>query len=123
MGGREKEPGSRTRKGLYVLVILIAILVLIMLLNQIGFFSAIGIALNSLQAFLFGIFFACLLSPLMRGFQYLLRRRIATPEKPRKELIKGISVLLSEAVMIFIIVAVLLLVIPQLGITLEKIIP
>ncbi len=123
MENQEKGMGNKTRKVLSFLGVLIAILVLILLLNAVGFFGAIGMVLSSLQSLLFGVFFACLLAPLMRGFERLLSRRLARPEKPRKDLIKGISVLLSMAVMIFIIVSVLLLVIPQLGITLEKIIP
>lgn len=123
MNKGEKGMETKLKKGLWILGILIALLVLILLLNAVGFFGAISMVLSSLQAVLFGIFFACLLSPMMRGFERLLSRRIGTTEKPRKDLIKGISILLSLAVMIFIIVSVLLLVIPQLGITLEKIIP
>ena len=123
MKEEEKVFSPKLRKTVLVLVIVILVLLLFWLLANIGVFSAIGMILSSLQAVLFGIFFACIQSPIMRGFEHLLGKKLATPEKPRQGMIRGLSVTFSMLIMITVIVLVLLLVIPQLVITLEKILP
>ena len=58
MNNNENESSLKLRKGLIVLIIMIAILVLFLLMSSVGIFDAVGVIIFSLQAVLFGIFFA-----------------------------------------------------------------
>lgn len=118
-----KSVNSKYIRIIKILTVIIGVLVIIYLLDKTNIFPAVGVVLSSMQALFFGIFFACLLSPLVKGIEWLMKKRIACDTKKRKDLIRGISVALSMAIMLFIIIAVMFLIIPQLGVTLTKIIP
>jgi predicted PurR-regulated permease PerM len=114
---------TKTVRAFIVMGFIIGILLIILLLKATDIFASVNIAVASLQAFLFGIVFSCIMSPMLKGFENLLSKKLSTPEKPRKELIRGLGVALTLAVTLFIIIAVIIIVIPQVGVTVEKIIP
>lgn len=121
----EKKPafGVKYRRIIKFLTVLIGILLAIFLLEKVNIFPAIEILITSLQALIFGIFFACLLNPLVKGIENLLTKHFPAETQKKRRAARGTAVALSIAIMIFIIVSVLFLIIPQLGITLSNIIP
>ena len=114
---------TKTFRAFIIIGLIIGILLIILLLQSTNIFSSINIAVTSLQAFLFGIVFSGIMSPMLKGFENLLAKKLSTPENPRRELIRGIGVALTLAVTLFIIIGVIVIVIPQVGVTFEKIIP
>ncbi len=121
----EKKPtfGNKYRRIIKFLTVLIGILLVIFLLGKINVIPAFEVLLTSLQALIFGIFFACLLNPLVKGIENLFIKHFKQDTEKKRKAARGIAVALSLAIMICIIVAVLFLIIPQLGITLTNIIP
>lgn len=115
--------GTKTAKAFTFMGLIICALLIIILLKYIEVFPALGVALKGLQAFIFGILFACIMSPMLNGFERKLAEKLSTPENPRKKLVRGIAVTLSVSIIVFVIIAVTILVIPQVGVTVEKIIP
>ena len=103
--------------------LIICVLLIIILLKYIEVFPALHVALKGLQAFIFGILFACIMSPMLKGFEGMLAKKLSTPENPRPKLVRGIAVAISVSITVFAIIAVIILVIPQVGVTVEKIIP
>lgn len=115
--------GVKYRRIIKFLTVLIGILLAIYLLGKINILPAFEVLITSLQALIFGIFFACLLNPLVKGIENLLKKHFPADTQKKRRAARGIAVTLSIAIMIFIIVSVLFLIIPQLGITLTNIIP
>ena len=114
---------SKTKRAFIIIGLIIGILLILFLIKSVDIFGSINIAMASLQAFLFGIIFSCIMSPMLKGFERRLAKKLATPENPRKELVRGLGVALTLAVTLFIIIGVIVIVIPQVGVTVEKIIP
>ena len=114
---------SKTKRAFIIIGFIIGILLILLLVKSVDIFSSLNIAMTSLQAFLFGIIFSCIMSPMLKGFENRLAKKLATPENPRRELIRGLGVALTLAVTLFIIIGVIVIVIPQVGVTVEKIIP
>ena len=114
---------AKTSKAFIFMGLIICALLIIILLKYIEIFSALSVALKGLQAFIFGILFACIMSPMVRGFENIFGKKLSTPENPRPRLIRGIAVALSVSITVFAIIAVIILVIPQVGVTVENIIP
>ena len=114
---------AKTSKAFIFMGLIICALLIIILLKYIEIFSALSVALKGLQAFIFGILFACIMSPMVMGFENIFGKKLSTPENPRPRLIRGIAVALSVSITVFAIIAVIILVIPQVGVTVENIIP
>ena len=114
---------SKTQKAFITIGLIIGILLIILLFKSSDVLPALGVAVAGLQAFLFGILFACIMSPMLKGFENILRKKLATPENPRELLIRRIGVALTVSIVILAIIGVILLVIPQVGVTVGNIIP
>lgn len=117
------EKRSKTIRAFIVIGFIIGILLIALLVKSIDLFPSFNIILTSVQSLLFGIVFACIMTPMLGGFEKLLTQKLATPEDEKEELIRGLAVLFTVLVTLFIVVSIILLVIPQVGVTVEKIIP
>lgn len=114
---------TKTKKTFIILGIIIGILLIILLLKNTEILSSVDVIIGSLQSLLFGMVFACIMSPMLNGIENRLEKRLSTPEKPRRELIRGLSLLVTFAITLFIIISLIIIIIPQVGVTLEKILP
>ena len=116
----KNSPHPKVRRGFLIAIFILIILMIILLLQLIGVWSGLAIVANALQALLFGILFACLLNPVMNGFVNIFTKWLAKPDKPRRDLINGLSAVMSVVILLAIIVFLLLMVIPQLGSTISE---
>ncbi len=123
MGDDKFVLGRKSKKVLWILSVAILILLLIFLVQMTELPGAFGVMLKSLQALLYGLVFACLLSPMSDILEKRIKKLIERPDKPRAKAARIISVTVSVVILIASIVAVLFIVIPQIGITLNKILP
>ncbi len=114
---------SRIIHTFIILGILIGVFLFVLLLQKTQTFAAIGKMISSVQALLFGLVISCLISPLVNFFEGTFDKKFPERIRKKEKVIRGLAVAISMGIMIFIIVAVLLLIIPQISVTLTNIIP
>jgi predicted PurR-regulated permease PerM len=115
--------GRKSKKILWTLSVIILVLLIVFLVQRTELPGVLGVVLNSLQALLFGLVFACLLAPMASALENCIKKLISRPDKPRENAARIISVILSVVILVAAIVTILFIVIPQIGITLNKMMP
>lgn len=76
--------GVKYRRIIKFLTVLIGILLAIYLLGKINILPAFEVLITSLQALIFGIFFACLLNPLVKGIENLFKKHFPADTQKKK---------------------------------------
>ena len=114
---------DRRKRTLYLMAVLIGILLVIFLLRQIGVLSILSVITGALSALIYGLFIACLLYPIATPFEKLFLKVFVKDGRPRKGLARALSVTLAEIILVLIFVLALVLIIPQLAISLGELVP
>lgn len=130
MKRRIKSNSQYFRWGLTAFIVIAAAILFYFGLDYLGkVFSALGDLLDILNPFIWGFVIFYLLLPFMNLFESKLFSPLTKnlynshPKmKRRKKLARGLSVLLSEILMVLLIAALLYLIIPQLYESIEKIV-
>ncbi len=113
----------KQKKHLSIAVAVAIVLMILLLLELTGVFDAFIVLLTALESVLFGLFFACIQSPLQKRFEKFFFEKLKDKKKNPENKARNISVALSVVILIAILVTLVVLVIPQLTETLTTIMP